>query len=290
MKKVLERLLTFCIGIPLVVSLAVFFPQCHHLVFNVLIIVLCVLGALEFLGMLQRKDIVVSPVEAAILGALGPVAQTLAVSFGLSEALVPAAFMLGASWCLVSGVFSSTGKLQNVVNRTTGGFAVMVYPGLFMLWITKMFLLPHSTAVLLLFVLCVFITDAAAWAFGMLFGKGNRGFIPASPNKSVMGFIGGLFAATLLGFGALLFMADMFVSGGLVTSVGLSVPLAGAALGFLTGVSACLGDLAESAVKRSVDVKDSGFLLPGRGGILDSIDSISLAAPVYYVCFMFLFV
>jgi phosphatidate cytidylyltransferase len=198
--------------------------------------------------------------------------------------------MLGASWCLVSGVFSPAGKLQNVVNRITGGFAVLVYPGLFMLWLIKMFLLPHPTAVLLLFVLCVFITDAAAWAFGMLFGKGNRGFIPASPNKSVIGFVGGLFTATLLGFLALFFMPDLFVSGGLVRSAGLSVPLAGAALGFLTGVIACLGDLAESAMKRSVDVKDSSSLLPGRGGILDSIDSISLAAPVYYVCFMFLFV
>ena len=53
-------------------------------------------------------------------------------------------------------------------------------------------------------------------------------------------------------------------------------------LGFLIALFAIIGDLVESVIKRSVDIKDSGSIIPGRGGLLDSIDSIVFAAPVFY--------
>jgi phosphatidate cytidylyltransferase len=67
-----------------------------------------------------------------------------------------------------------------------------------------------------------------------------------------------------------------------------SIP-AGAILGFCAGAAASLGDLGESAIKRSAGVKDSGSLILGRGGALDSIDSLLLAAPVYYILYEVLF-
>ena len=60
-------------------------------------------------------------------------------------------------------------------------------------------------------------------------------------------------------------------------------------LGFITSLAAIIGDLIESVFKRSCEVKDSGSLIPGRGGILDSIDSIVIAAPVFYIGYNFLF-
>jgi phosphatidate cytidylyltransferase len=60
-------------------------------------------------------------------------------------------------------------------------------------------------------------------------------------------------------------------------------------LGLLSGAAATLGDLAESVMKRSSDIKDSGSIVPGRGGALDSIDSIALAAPVFYGLYRLLF-
>jgi phosphatidate cytidylyltransferase len=129
----------------------------------------------------------------------------------------------------------------------------------------------------------VIANDSLAWAAGLLFGKGNRGIIAASPNKSVAGFIGGLAASVLVGLGASLFMPAAFSSKWLIS------PWAGIMLGLLSGIAACLGDLGESAMKRSVHIKDSGTIIPGRGGVLDSIDSISFAAPVFYVFYWFFF-
>ncbi|GHU10737.1 hypothetical protein FACS1894151_10300 [Spirochaetia bacterium] len=117
----------------------------------------------------------------------------------------------------------------------------------------------------------------------MLFGRGNRGLIPASPNKSIAGFAAGLIVSLLLGIGAVFLLPDVFV----VTR--LPALPSGIILGLLTGITASLGDLAESAIKRNADIKDSGVLIPGRGGVLDSTDSIALAAPVYYFLFHVLF-
>ena len=59
-------------------------------------------------------------------------------------------------------------------------------------------------------------------------------------------------------------------------------PLAIAAMGLVVGCAAIVGDLFESALKRSAGVKDSGTMVPGRGGFLDSIDSLLFAAPAFY--------
>ncbi|MCI7397280.1 MAG: phosphatidate cytidylyltransferase, partial [Spirochaetia bacterium] len=59
--------------------------------------------------------------------------------------------------------------------------------------------------------------------------------------------------------------------------------------GILIAFSSIVGDLAESVFKRSADVKDSGHIIPGRGGVLDSIDSIVMSAPVFYLLFSIFF-
>jgi phosphatidate cytidylyltransferase len=57
----------------------------------------------------------------------------------------------------------------------------------------------------------------------------------------------------------------------------------------LTGIAATFGDLCESAIKRSAGIKDSGGLIAGRGGVLDSVDSIALAVPVFYYAWQIFF-
>jgi phosphatidate cytidylyltransferase len=282
-KKIMQRLFIFFFGLPFVILMVAFLPYFNHLALNILIIIFSVLGALEFRDILKRKNLVISVWETVLLGAISPLAMTLMVSFDVNDQAIPATFILGASWLLVSRVFLPADKLGDYVSRTIAGFSVMIYPGLFLAWIIRMALKDHSSVIILAFLFMVFANDSAAWASGMFLGRGNRGIVPASPNKSIAGFAGGLAASTLVGLAAGYWFPEAFRS-----SRAPSLLCAGI-LGFLTGLAASLGDLGESAFKRSAGIKDSGSLIPGRGGVLDSLDSLSLAAPVYYVVYLFFF-
>lgn len=113
-------------------------------------------------------------------------------------------------------------------------------------------------------------SDIAAYAFGSQLGRHK--LAPAvSPGKTWEGFIGGVFTTMLVaGVGAPLLVDTL--------SVGRAV-----ALGALIAVVATVGDLAESAVKRSLGIKDLGNLLPGHGGMMDRVDAMLFTLPVAHL-------
>jgi phosphatidate cytidylyltransferase len=282
-KKIVERLLIFFIGLPLVLFIVLFLPWKHHLACNLIIILLSALSALELAAMLRKKGLHFKAAEAAVLGAVAPFAMTLYVSFGLKPELVPCFFVAAASWLLVSRVFSRPEKIAAIAFSLPAGFFVLVYPSFFLSWIIWMNQLPHASLLMAIYLLMVLGNDSLAWVFGMLLGKNNRGLVPVSPNKSAAGFAGGIATSIGVGAGAAVLFPEFFQHK-------LITPLAaGMILGFLTGTAGVLGDLVESALKRSCGVKDSGGIIPGRGGVLDSLDSLALAAPVFYVMYRALF-
>jgi phosphatidate cytidylyltransferase len=283
MKKLFQRLLVFFIGVPLLVALVLVSPHYRYLPLNLCVIIFTVLGAVEFRNILAQKNLGISLPETIIFGAISPVAWTLVFSFGVTRDIISDAFILGASWLLVSRIFTSSEKLDSYIGRIAAGLLIMIYPGLFMAWIIRMALFRETSMVILVFLFVVLLNDAIAWVVGMLFGKNSRGLIPASPSKSIVGFIGGLAASVLMGIAAPVLIPSAF------TSPVMPSVLAGAILGLGAGTAATLGDLSESAIKRSAGVKDSGSLILGRGGALDSIDSLALAAPVFYILYRVLF-
>ena len=123
---------------------------------------------------------------------------------------------------------------------------------------------------LFLLMLTVMASDTAQYYSGRAFGR--RPLAPAiSPKKTVGGAVGGFVAGALV----------CAVVGTLWLPV---VPLAlRAAIGVMIVTLGIAGDLFESMLKRSAGVKDSSSLIPGHGGILDRIDALLFAAPVYYV-------
>ena len=117
----------------------------------------------------------------------------------------------------------------------------------------------------LMLVLVVWGYDVGAYLVGRLVGR-TRMLDHISPSKTVEGLAGGLVVATLgAGIGALLIGLD---------------PWHPLLIGPLVGLAAQVGDLAESLLKRAAGRKESGFLVPGHGGILDRVDSFLFAAPV----------
>ena len=123
-------------------------------------------------------------------------------------------------------------------------------------------------------ILAVSGNDTGALTAGMAFGK-HKMSPRISPNKTWEGFAGGI----ILGTVAASVLAYFILDGDWLTGA-----LAGAA----AAVGGVVGDLAESAIKRDISVKDMSSFLPGHGGILDRIDSMLVAAPVAYVVFALL--
>ena len=122
----------------------------------------------------------------------------------------------------------------------------------------------------------IWLGDTAAYLFGKWFGT-HKLRPTISPGKTIEGTIAGLVFGVLGGLGVWSF----FLKGI------LSLPHA-LILGILLGIVGQLSDLSESIIKRSAEVKDSGDLIPGHGGLLDRCDSLIFSAPVLYYYFVYL--
>ncbi len=130
-------------------------------------------------------------------------------------------------------------------------------------------LLPDGREWIFLTLLVIMGCDTFAYFVGVRFGK--RKLYPAvSPNKSIEGAVGGLAGSVL---------AACLAKVWLLPKIGLFEAVL---IGLLLGVAGQLGDLFESLLKRACEVKDSGNMIPGHGGILDRLDSLLFAFPIVY--------
>lgn len=117
------------------------------------------------------------------------------------------------------------------------------------------------------------LTDMGAYLVGSLIGRDKM--VPhVSPGKTWQGFGGAIFFAIAGSFTLYFAMGEQ---------IPLITPIHAGALAVLLALVAVLGDLAESILKRSLEAKDSGHVMPGIGGFLDLIDSIIFTAPLFYI-------
>ena len=158
-------------------------------------------------------------------------------------------------------------------NQIMAAFFAVVYVGVMLSYIYQTRMLDGGKFHVWLIFLSSWGADTCAYCVGMLFGKHKMAPV-LSPKKSIEGAIGGVVGAALLGF---LFQ---------LVTVGPSYEYA-----VICGVGALIsmvGDLAASAIKRNMDIKDYGKLIPGHGGILDRFDSVIFTAPIIYYLSVFL--
>jgi phosphatidate cytidylyltransferase len=116
----------------------------------------------------------------------------------------------------------------------------------------------------------IWVNDSFAYIVGKNFGK-QKLFYSISPHKTVEGFLGGLFFCCL---------SASFVSRYIDDSISTSYWLI---IAIIISIFGTLGDLIESKLKRRSNVKDSGVIIPGHGGLLDRLDSIIFASPYIYL-------
>lgn len=120
----------------------------------------------------------------------------------------------------------------------------------------------------LAFLLMLWANDTGAYLFGRKLGS-HKLFERHSPKKTWEGFFGGMFTSLLVSFIISTFFKEI-------------TPFVWAGMSVLVVTFGTLGDLVESMLKRSLNAKDSGNILPGHGGLLDRFDGLLIAAPVVY--------
>ena len=172
--------------------------------------------------------------------------------------------------------------LKRVLPETGAGLLMLIYVAYPLTLVPRILAVEDGTALLLFLFLCVWCGDIAALYIGRNFGR--RKLAPAlSPNKTWEGSIASVAGSLVFGLGLIVLGNRFTAHNSSFTRLHTGWPLwQFALLAVLLNVAAQLGDLAESALKRGVGVKDSGTLLPGHGGVLDRIDALLFAAPVLW--------
>ena len=260
----LIRLLSALIGLPILLALV----WIGSLWFSLLVAIAGALAAIELTSIARRwghiiPGLVITP----------PVVALIAVAYSLSSknVMLPPLITLAiavSSVALLIWLVAGRGR-EIPLARTLTALAIILYVGGFLLHVPLLRALEQGREWVLFLLLVTFATDTAAYFVGRSVGR--TPLAPSiSPSKTWEGSVGGMLGAV-----------GMAVLANFV--LGLNVLLIEALiLGLLIGVVGQLGDLAESRIKRLGDVKDSGTIIPGHGGLLDRLDSIVLNVLVVY--------
>jgi len=268
----MKRVLTALVLIPLVLLLVFLGPKW---LVTLAVAAVAVLAAWEFLGLAQKSG--ANPPRIAVLIA------------------IPALFAGNFEWpdqtLLILGILSLAlivfctffRPVEQMMADASTSIFCLFYVGFTLIALPALREDPDGNgASLVTFLLCVvWAGDTAALYIGKAWGR-HKLAPKLSPNKTWEGTVASV-AGSLLATAILLGLADLLEERNLVwLSYHSGDRYYWFFLAVLVNLAAQVGDLAESALKRSVDVKDSGSLLPGHGGVLDRIDALLLAAPVLW--------
>jgi phosphatidate cytidylyltransferase len=228
-------------------------------------VIVALLAFREYADIAARAGATVSRPAAGMATALSCVAAGVP---GLPVEVALVGTTLGLSAVVLAGAMAGKQSAAALHDAAASAFAPL-YLGLplGMLAATR-WTLGREAALLL--ILSVAISDTTQYYAGRLFGRHLLAPV-VSPKKTIEGALGG-FAGGVLALGVIGHWWLPYIA--LPWRVGLGLTIVAVGI---------VGDLFESLLKRSVDVKDTSTLIPGHGGVLDRIDALLFAAPVFYV-------
>ena len=229
--------------------------------FLILVAIIVALAMSELRHVLGTRDIHL-PLIPVAAGAAAIYA--LAYWQGPRDAIAALAVSLIAvvAWRLPGGP-------RGYVADVTAGAFTLLYLGVMASFVSLMLAQPHGAHRALLFVILAVCSDTGGYFAGILFGR--HPMAPAiSPKKTWEGLAGSVLLCLAAGALGMRYLLPGTVWAGLI-------------LGAAAVAAATLGDLVESMIKRDLDTKDMGSILPGHGGVLDRIDAMLIVAPVAWL-------
>ncbi len=218
------------------------------------------LPALVLAGVLLHEWHRLSATPGYLFSAAAVIAAWIAIAWQENLVMALYAIIVG----MIGGAFYLLARGHEArVPWAISGMAYAIIPMVALVWMRNA---EGSSLVVLWMFLVIWASDCAAFIVGRILG-GPLLCPSVSPAKTWAGAIGGLLASVATGVGTASMIQET-----LTTALVLSV---------IVGIAAQSGDFVESALKRRWQVKDTGWLIPGHGGLMDRLDSLVLAAPVF---------
>ncbi|MDQ0751599.1 phosphatidate cytidylyltransferase [Streptomyces africanus] len=246
------------------------------------------LGAVIVASLFVVKAVFVGVIAVAVVVGLWELTKRLDERKGIRAPLVPLA--LGGAAMVVAGyvrgaegawvamaltalavlVWRMTEPPENYLRDVTAGVFAAFYVPFLATFVAMMLTADDGAQRVLTFLLLTVVSDTGAYAVGWRFGR-HKLAPRISPGKTREGLLGAVSFAMVVGALCMQFLIDD------------GAWWQGLVLGLAVAVSATLGDLGESMIKRDLGIKDMGTLLPGHGGIMDRLDSLLPTAPVVWL-------
>lgn len=281
MKEMTARILLGVIAIPILLVILLF-PLPFNAAVNAVIMAFTALAGIETARLTETRLTRLNKAAAVFCAVLPPLSVFcfLFLPDTVAALTVAAILILAPTLLIGREAFSRRPESWNASIPRIAGYAfILLYiGGLSAALVGFQFLsrfVPDDNPglIYLIYLLMIFTNDTAAYFTGVAVGRFTPHPAPISPKKSLAGFIGGAVGCLAVSVAAFFILPQLFEN-----SI-LRALTVGAVLAF----AGIVGDLVESAFKRSAGVKDSGRLMGGRGGVLDSIDSVLYGAPFFFV-------
>jgi phosphatidate cytidylyltransferase len=269
----MKRVLTAAVLIPIVFAL-VFLPARWQPLFVAATAIVAAMAAWEYLGLAQR---------------MGSNPPRIAVSLAII-ALFAATYQWPDQTASILGILSLIlllyctfgSRIERVLPDSAASVFGLIYTGFTLISLPALRQQSNGPSLIVFLFCAVWAGDIAALYIGRAWGR-HKLAPSISPNKSWEGSVASVLGSVLVVAG-LLWLSDALTTrfNTVVLSYSEDPWWYWLSLAVLLNIAAQVGDLAESALKRSAGVKDSGSILPGHGGVLDRIDALLLAAPTLW--------
>lgn len=267
----IKRVLTSLIGLPLVTLILILG---NSYVMDVVLMLIALICMKEYLGVIEK---VAHPIKW--VGYISTIIIALVSIISIEQ--VQYAIMFGIpSIILILFLHVIITDMKTSFKDVSYTFLGIMYITFFIMFLSLIRGLEHGKILLGYTIVVAWSTDIFAYLIGKKFGKHK--FSKISPKKSIEGCIAGIIGAVVMSL-IYVYISNEFWGLGLETSyiiIGI--------ISFIFSIISQIGDFVASSIKRFVDTKDYGNLLPGHGGMLDRIDSLIFIAPFAYMIFLML--